>query len=760
MIRAQDGAAGKAIGAYPDLMAGPTQPISVGGSPRVSTPFGQRTAGRHLNAYGGSVDAIDWVMDCIRLITETASSAAWHFEKGGVTYIHEKDRGEHTPDEVKDAPYLLGKLFEEPNPYMGYEELIELTLIDYLLTGNAYWLKWRPDDAGRPLALYRLAPPLIKVVPDEWGIKKYEYSVPGTGKMDIQPGQIMHFKMPNPHDPYYGLGVIQGGSRVFDMDLALTDTMASYYEKRAQPSMVVQSDRRVPKDVFKRLQNQLRAMYGGPRNAGALMVLEAGLKYQSISPSAQDAAFESLTNLSRDRILAMFRVPASLLGYNAIGAADSTSGNSDQRIFDQKTMRPLLNKFQKAISRSITSPWEMDFKIDYDYVMPPEQRLQLATNFATLPGVKIREVRDYAGLDPLGDERDDIVLNMPGQDGTAADTTNGFPDQNLGGEAGRPPNPENTQAFPGPGQPLPAGSAASRTVRDTSVPKPKSLASARKAMEELTLEEKFERLKAIGEERIAAIEAKAVEPAKPDLAGRITPPDDVLLSDRDLAVDSITADLTADIKEAVHVLERELLDELERAVEGKAPGDRIRSKLRQSKAWKKFQEVLAAALEKSAKRALSTSVIQQATLGRRADEDIDYEALARELVFRAGGVRKITANLRDDIAKKVTQALKDGETKSDIERAIRGEIDRWRDGHAETVAMTEAVHAYNEGVITVAEMAGDSHVFVHDGRDHDEPCIAADGQIWTLAEARERRLEHPRCRRAFTPISLPDEAVS
>jgi HK97 family phage portal protein len=774
MIREQGGASGKAIGAYPDLMAGPTQPISVGGSPRVSTPFGQRTAGRHLNAYGGNVDAIDWVMDCVRLITETASSAEWHFEKQGVRYIPESQRDEQTPKEVKNAPYLLGKLFEEPNPFMGYEELVELTLIDYLLTGNAYWLKWRPNDAGQPLALYRLAPPLIKVVPGEWGIDSYEYSVPGTGKLKLPPSQVMHFKMPNPHDPYYGLGIIQGGSRVFDMDLALTDTMASYYEKRAQPSMVVQSDRRVPKDVFKRLQNQLRAMYGGPRNAGALMVLEAGLKYQSISPSAQDAAFESLTNLSRDRILAMFRVPASLLGYNATEVTGA--GNNDQRIFDQKTMRPLLNKFQKAVSRGITSSWELDFKIDYDYVMPAEQRLQLASTFAALPGVKVREIRDYAGLDPLGDWRDDVVLNLPGEDGTAADTTAGHPDQNLAGEAGRPPNPENTVAFPS----ATARVSSGRSVRDTNVPKPRSLSSAAsgkaitaeeqratiegKAISEMSFEEKIEALKAIGEQRIATLEAeldaKAVEPAKPDLEGRIIAPDDVLMSDRDIAIDSITADLTADIKEAVHALERDLLDELERAVEGKAPGDRIRSKLRQSKAWKKFQEVLASAMEKSAKRSLSTAVVQQSTLGRRADEEVDYEALARELVFRGGGVRKITANLRDDIARKVAQALKDGETKADIERAIRGEIDRWRDGHAETVAMTEAVHAYNEGVITVAEMAGDSHVFVHDGRDHDEPCIEADGQVWTLAEARERRLEHPRCRRAFTPISLSEEPVS
>jgi HK97 family phage portal protein len=743
MIRAQGGASQKAFPATPDLLAGPTQPIVVDGPARTRMPFGQREAGRHLNAYGGKTDAIDWVMDCVRLISETASSADWHFEQRGTTFIPESRRTPHTPDEVKDAPFLLGKLFDSPNPFMDYEELIELTLIDYLLTGNAYWLKWRPDSSGRPLALYRLAPPLIKVVPGQWGVESYEYSVPGTGKLKIPANQVMHFKMPNPHDPYYGLGIIQGGARVFDMDLALTDTMASYYEKRAQPSMVVQSDRRVPKDVLRRLQTQLRAMYGGPRNAGALMVLEAGLKYQSIAPSATDAAFASLTELSRDRILAMFRVPASLLGYAS--PAQTGTGNTDQRIFDTKTMRPLLNKLQKAISRAITSSWEMDFKIQYEYIIPEEEKLRLSSAFAALPGVRIREVRKYAGLDPLGDERDDMVINLPGPNGTANDTTAGFPDFNLAGEPGRPPNPENTVAFP-------------RSVRDTNVPKPKSRTSVASGKTP-TPEEVLERLEEIAASQEPLEDIKAMEPANHDLASRITPPDDVLMTDRDLAVDAITAELTSEIKEAIHSLERDLLDELERAVEGKAPGDRIRSKLRKSAAWTKFSELMARALERSTKRAVSTSVIQQGTLGRRPDEEVDYEAVAREVVYRKGGLRAIINNLRNDVARKVAEALKAGQTKADVERAIRGEMDRWRDGHAETVAMTEAVHAYNEGVLTVAELNGESHVFVHDGRDHDEPCIAADGQVWTIDEARERRLEHPRCRRAFTPILLPPETV-
>lgn len=715
----------KAITPHPILLEGPTPPLVVNGPHIKRGTFSQKEASRHLNAYGGKEDAIDWVMACVKLIIETSSNAEWGFQQHGKELV--KHRTPDTPAGSEEAPFMLTKLFEEPNPYMDYTELIELTLIDYILVGNAYWYKWRTNDAGQPLALYRLAPPFVSAVPGPWGIEGYKYKVPGMGEMDIPTDQIIHFRQANPHSPYFGLGLVQGAARMLDLELALTDTQATYYEKRAQPSMVVQSDRRISKDVFKRLQGQLRTMYGGPRNAGALMVLEAGLKYESISPSAHDAAFEQMTKLSRDRILAMFRVSALLLGINDTGAASGSASN-DQRIFDTKTMRPLLNKFEKAISRALTQPgWGVDFKVEYDYIMPPEDRIRLAGSFASLPGVRVREVRDYAGLQPLGTAIDEVVLNLPGDNGTADNTRNGHPDYNLPGEGGRPPNAENTLAFP------------------ADIPKRISLAVAdnKKAM---TVDQVLARLDAL-------TEIKALMPATN--SATFTPPSDVLLNDREAAVDGIVATATQELRAAARVLEHELLSDLNSAVEGKAPGSRLRSKIRQSPAWTTFKDSIAAILEKATKAALSTSVMQQGRLGRRTDENIDYDLLAREIVYRSEGVKAITATLRDSIAKKIAADIKDG-TKADLEAIIRQEIDSWYESKSETIALTEATHAFNEGTLAVAELTGSTHVFVHDGEDHDEPCVKANGQIWDIKKARENRLQHPRCRRAFTIMTAED----
>ena len=724
LVLAQSGQ--KAVLAHPALLQ-KEPPITVRGfeQPDRRVAFGQREASRHLQAYGGSHDAIDWVVNCVKLISETASEANWHFERNGERLVNRKgplDRG------VTEAPLMAVKLFEEPNPYQGWHEHLELTIIDYLLVGNAYWLHWRQNDAGQPLALYRLSPRHVKVVPGQFGVDFYEYQLPEMSEpMRIKPSEMTHFRQANPHNPHFGLGHIQGGSRMLDAEQALTDTVASYFEKRAQPSMVVQSERRVPDAVFKKLKGQLRAMYSGPKNAGSLMVLEAGLKYQSVSPSAAEAGFESLSKLSRDRILALFRVPGVLLGIQDLGDAKI---NEAQRVFDTKTMRPLLDKLQKEISRSVAQAWDLDFVIEYDYIMPIEERIKLTSTFSAIPGVKLGEVREYAGLPRLGDERDDMVLNLPGEEVEEGGHPD-IPDRNLVGEGGRPPNPENTAVFPDAGGKLPKGAKVVAGKKATS-------------MEELVAE--MERI---------AIEKKAAvvleQPERTDLERRIQAPDDVLQSDREAQIDVIAADLAHELRDAAHNLERSLLDH----VEGKASGT-IYQRIKQSEAWKTFQARITESLEKASSRAVRVAAMQQARLGIRPDDEIDADEIAKSLVHdRTIGGRSIMDTLRKSIAGKVLKAQQKQGTRDELEAAVREGIQAWQDGKSEVVALTNLTHAYNEGVLTAAELAGHFEVFVHDGDDHDQPCIDANGQVWTIAHARENRLEHPNCRRGFTILTDP-----
>lgn len=413
---------------------------------RVQTPLQQREAPLHMQTYGGR-EAIDWLADAVDYTADAAASADYHFENdAGIKFVVEREATDE--NDVQVAPANLVKLFAEPNPYMNWSDLCEITLIDYLIVGNAYWVKWQMNGAGQPLALYRMAPDCVRIIPGQFGPTEYRYRLPGQrDEITFQPEEVLHFKRPNPNDPYYGMGIVKKGARALDMELALTNSMAHFYENRTLPSGVVSTERRVPRDVFRKLKSQLRSFYGGGDNAGKLMVLEAGLKFEAVSPSAAEAMFKEMATWSRDRVLALFKLNKGLLG------VQDTVGDPKlddwQLLFDRKTMIPLCKKFDTAISRGLTTPaWNLKLAIDYEETLPPDQVQARAQMLAPLPGVLVKELRAAAGLNPsTGDTKiDNMPLNMPG-DNMNANGQNGQADPNLKSEPGRPPLGKNTRAF-------------------------------------------------------------------------------------------------------------------------------------------------------------------------------------------------------------------------------------------------------------------------------------------------------------------------
>jgi HK97 family phage portal protein len=720
----------KALPAHPALMDRST-PVSVysPGAARQDAVISQREAMRHLQAYGGD-QAMDYVYDCVGLYADPASTAPYRLEKEDGTKLVEK-RTDGTPPEYEEGPSDLYRLLNAPNPLMLYDELMSLLVIDLLLVGNAYWLKWRSTSEGKPLALYRLAPGYVKIKPGPYGPKKYEYQPPGAkDPLKLDPSDIIHFRRPNPHSAYYGMGVIQGAGRAMDLELSLVDTMASYFENRADPSLIVQSDRRVPRDVFHKLRAQLRSRLAGSKRAGELLVLEAGLKASSLSASAREAMFDELSKSSRDRIFTKFRASPMLFGLMD-EAAGSNKVSDARREFDNSALRPFLDRLQRQITASLAAAWECEFIIDHRSILPAEEALKVGESVARVPGVKVREVRRmYAQFgieESTGDpEIDNLVINVPGVDmdengqplvGDAA-----IADQPLGSEAGRRPKPSNTRAF---------GVAGAKVQR----PQGKSLPEIEAALDAL--------VKASGKALNQAGERVTVGNRLPDEQR----PSDDFAAARRVDIDAAMGFITAGLRDASVQLERDLLDH----VEGKAlKTSDIVGRIRKSDAWAKFKENVQRVLEDGARQAVISGVMHS---GRTPEDEIDYDAIVQSVVHRPEGLRGIIKTIRDRVVARIKETRDADGERTDYEAAVRAVVSQWADSQAVTIADSEATEAYNEAVLTTLEADGEAQVYVTDGDEDDEPCIEANGQVWTIEKARANRKEHPRCRRAFLPIA-------
>jgi hypothetical protein len=335
---------------------------------------------------------------------------------------------------------------------------MELAVIDLLVAGEFFWLKFRPgnDPAssqyGKPLALYRLSPSLVEIVLDEKDRPDYvEWRAPGRSgePVKFRPQDIVHVRRPNPHDPWRGLSMITSSPMAMDIELAVTEAMKNYYDHGTMPSGTLESDRTVPPSTWTKIKRQFRQLYAGKAAAGSVVMLERGLKWTPMGGNAKDAAYKDIAELSMRRIAKTFKVPLPLLG--EVGSSDRQAVRESQRIFDNKIMRPFLNRIQRQVSLQLTQAWGLDYYIDYEYVLPIEDKLDLAEKTGHLPGLLVREIRGQIDLKPLeelgienGKEIDETVLNMPGEPVDEG----GFADRPIGSEPGREPRGENTRAFP------------------------------------------------------------------------------------------------------------------------------------------------------------------------------------------------------------------------------------------------------------------------------------------------------------------------
>src|SRR5207245_5001450 len=117
----------------------------------------------------------------------------------------------------------------------------------------------------------------------------YEYRI-GSRSQEFRPEEIIHFRYPDPKDPYTsGLSPLRAA---FESIAVLSDFMAfkqAKFENRAIPDAIISPDEVLGEEERDRLEAQWNSKFrrGG---AGKVVVAESGLKVQLLNQSLGDLA--------------------------------------------------------------------------------------------------------------------------------------------------------------------------------------------------------------------------------------------------------------------------------------------------------------------------------------------------------------------------------------------------------------------------------------------------------------------------------------
>ena len=311
----------------------------------------------------------------------------------------------------------LCRLLENPNPWLTPWELWYLTVVYLELTGNCFWyvapLHTEDSRLGSPAELWIIPTPWVRVIPDKHNyIRHYEVNANGLQTESFTPDEIIHLKYPNPIDPHYGLSPLQANSITVDANLELLRSRHQTFQSGSRPGIVLQTDQTLTDQTVKRLEDKLEAKFAGRQNWHRPMVLEQGLKASPWTLTPAEMDFLNSSKLSRDEILALFRVPPPITGIVENVGLGSDIWFGARVMFCEGTIQPKLDLIGQALTRDLGRRYGPDLTIRFPACSPRnhDQRRKDDELDATLGIRTYNEIRKSRGLQPYPDPRFDAPM--------------------------------------------------------------------------------------------------------------------------------------------------------------------------------------------------------------------------------------------------------------------------------------------------------------------------------------------------------------
>ena len=303
-------------------------------------------------------------------------------------------------EEVVDHPLLA--LLCQVNPVHNAFDLWELTQLYLEVHGSAYWLLDFDALLKAPSRIWILPAHCVtpRREPDSAQLIDY-YEYRGQATQRFAPRRIIHFRVPDPRDPYCsGLSPL----RACFEQAALTSEYAamkrSLYDNAALPSVVVIPSEGMGKEERDRLETQWQQKFerGG---GGRALVAQSEMKVIVLARSMGDLAALADMKATKEDIANAFHVPLPFL------SGDTNLANLQAADHLHKTLAilPRLRRRDEKLNEQLVPLFDPTGRLFFASPdpTPANQQFLLAQEQADLRhGVRtINEVRSARGLAPV-----------------------------------------------------------------------------------------------------------------------------------------------------------------------------------------------------------------------------------------------------------------------------------------------------------------------------------------------------------------------
>jgi HK97 family phage portal protein len=378
----------------PDL---PTSYVGRGTS-GLGALFGRRTDAEAQMRAMGSVGTLFAIVHRTSNATAQVEWKLWRKAKSG----RSEDRTEVTSHAALD-------LWRRPNRFYTRQEFVEAGQQHLDLTGETWWVVSRAKGFGAPLEMWPVRPDRMTPIPSATRfLDGYVYTSPDGEQVPLALEDVIFLRMPNPLDPYRGMGPVQAVLADLDASRYSAEWNRNFFLSSAEPGGIIQVPRNLDDDQFAQLRMRWNEQHRGVANAHRVAILEGeGTQWIDRKLSQRDMQFAELRTVTSGVIREAFGISQFALG--VLDDVNRASADAAGAWFAEYLTVPRLERIKQALNNDLLPLFgdtARDLEFDYENPVPPdltaeaEQLLSRANaaNFLLTTGLDPAQVLPACGF--------------------------------------------------------------------------------------------------------------------------------------------------------------------------------------------------------------------------------------------------------------------------------------------------------------------------------------------------------------------------
>lgn len=309
-------------------------------------------------------------------------------------------------DRIEVTSHAALDLWNKPNPFMPRQEFVETFQQHVDLVGEGWWVIAYHPASTIPLEMWPVRPDRMTPVPSQKSfLAGYVYTSPDGEQVPLGLDEVVFLRMPNPLDPYRGMGPVQSVLADLDATRYSAEWNRNFFLNSAEPGGIIEVPSALSDPDFDQLRSRWNEQHRGVANAHRVAILEHG-KWIDRKLSQRDMQFVELRAVSRAVLREAYGISAFALG-EVTDINRATAEASKAWFADQLTV-PRLERIKAALNHDLLPLFGATangLEFDYESPVPADPETEAAQLTARSGAA--------ATLADAGWDRDD-VLNAVG----------------------------------------------------------------------------------------------------------------------------------------------------------------------------------------------------------------------------------------------------------------------------------------------------------------------------------------------------------